>query len=154
FLIAGCCYWQGMTSFFPGQSDSAQATATIPAVKKTLVTAPIGSLRVGPRVSAENPEREETHAPGLITDPSQWRLFVLRLDQAKGNFVDIECLQRHEWLNDASNDGGKSVWLDLKEMGAVGRAEVIRVEPCPAIEPADGAGRSLITATFRHHAGN
>jgi hypothetical protein len=43
-----------------------------------------------------------------------------------------------------------SIFLALHELAAVGPAEVVRVEPCPPIEP--GAGR-LVTGTFSHHSG-
>jgi len=42
------------------------------------------------------------------------------------------------------------IFLTLHELAAVGPAEVVRVEPCPPIEP--GAGR-LVTGTFFHHSG-
>jgi len=42
------------------------------------------------------------------------------------------------------------IFLALHELAAVGPAEVLRVEPCPPIEP--GAGR-LVTGTFSHHSG-
>jgi hypothetical protein len=42
------------------------------------------------------------------------------------------------------------IFLALHELAAVGPAEVVRVEPCPPIEP--GAGR-LVTGTFSHHSG-
>jgi len=42
------------------------------------------------------------------------------------------------------------IFLALHELAAVGPAEVLRVEPCPPIEP--GAGR-LLTGTFSHHSG-
>jgi hypothetical protein len=42
------------------------------------------------------------------------------------------------------------IFLALHELAAVGPAEVVRVEPCPPIEP--GTGR-LVTGTFSHHSG-
>ena len=42
------------------------------------------------------------------------------------------------------------IFLMLHELAAVGPAEVVRVEPCPPIEP--DAGR-LVTGTFSHHSG-
>ncbi|MCY2966216.1 MAG: polymorphic toxin-type HINT domain-containing protein, partial [Planctomycetota bacterium] len=39
------------------------------------------------------------------------------------------------------------IHLDLPEIGAVGRAELVSLEPCPPIEP--GQGR-IVTGTFAH----
>ncbi|MDO4557283.1 MAG: polymorphic toxin-type HINT domain-containing protein, partial [Lachnospiraceae bacterium] len=41
-------------------------------------------------------------------------------------------------------------YLDLPEMGAVGDAKVIAIEPCPPIKPGKG---NVITGTFHHEAG-
>ena len=55
----------------------------------------------------------------------------------------------------AGEDGSAQyIDLDLKEMGAEGRAKVLKIEPCPEIESSDDPDRHVITATFRHSASN
>ena len=49
---------------------------------------------------------------------------------------------------------GRTVELDLAELGAAGPAEVLSIGPCPDIEPDDGRDRRVITGTFRHSSGN
>jgi len=49
---------------------------------------------------------------------------------------------------------GATVYLDLAELGAEGPAEVVSVEPCPAIGPPPSEGCRIVTGTFAHAAGN
>ena len=48
---------------------------------------------------------------------------------------------------------GATVYLELAELGAEGPAEVLAVEPCPAIGPAPSDDCRLITGTFAHSSG-
>ena len=49
---------------------------------------------------------------------------------------------------------GRTIELDLPELGAQGPATVRAIQPCPEVETANHAGRRLITGTFHHSAGN
>ena len=51
------------------------------------------------------------------------------------------------WIEEHRAAAGEAVWLDLAEIGAVGEAEVLAVEPCPAITPGPGA---VVTGRFVH----
>ena len=126
-------------------------------------TRTIDQIQVGQAVIADNPELDDNEAPDPLTidHPSQWRRYVLRLDKPDGEAVDIVLLKPVEWLEDNSDDGGRTVELDLAEFGAIGQARVLDVGPCPPIDqldsglPARDSGgrpqqRRLVTATFRH----
>jgi Pretoxin HINT domain len=49
---------------------------------------------------------------------------------------------------------GRTIELELPELGAEGPATVRAIRPCPEVETANHAGRRLITGTFHHSAGN
>jgi len=88
------------------------------------------------------------------TATSTWRLITLAMSKPDGGRLDIELLRPVEWLEHVSADVGRTVELDLAELGAAGPAGVLSIAPCPEIEPDDGTGRRVITGTFRHSSGN
>ena len=50
---------------------------------------------------------------------------------------------------------GRTINLDLPEMGASGSARVTSIDSCPSLESADGdVDRHVVTGSFRHSAGN
>jgi hypothetical protein len=59
-------------------------------------------------------------------------------------------LRSHDWLEDYGAHVGGSVYLDMPEMGVVGEAQVLAIEPCPPLEPGEGR---IVTGTFRHTSG-
>ena len=116
----------------------------------TFITQRIEDVRLGQRLIAQTPEPSGPDSPPLqITDPSQWREYVLTLPKPTGGEVLVHLLEREAWLSENSFDG-ELVELNLPELGASGLARVTDILPCPEIEPYDGTGRQLVTGTFRH----
>jgi hypothetical protein len=64
-----------------------------------------------------------------------------------GRQVDIHLLRPQSWLDAKRARLGQSIWLELPELGAIGNAQVVSVDPCPDIQP--GPGR-VVTGTFTH----
>ncbi len=154
-IVAGGLIWTGLSGLLSSSSQENTLTAAaVPAShveEPALITAAIKDLRNGMRVLADNPELVGQQVELLdIRNPDEWRNYVLQLPKEDGATVEITLLEPADWLEYMSDDGGKTVYLDLHEMGAVGLANVVAVEPCPPIEPDDGTGRPLITGTFKH----
>jgi hypothetical protein len=102
-----------------------------------------GNRRDGSPLKPAAPQRPAPPRP----DPAGLRLLRLVLDYGGGDGVTIELLRPPGWQ--AAVVGGV-VWLDMPEMGAVGWARVLAVDPCPELEEGTGA---LITGWFRHRRG-
>jgi hypothetical protein len=112
-----------------------------------LVNRPIQDIRVGERVLGLNPDRDEVDHSLPEPDQKTWRLLQLAMLKADGDRLDIELLRPLDWLAARGAAVGRTIHLDLSELGAEGAAEVLAIEPCPPI-PA-GLGR-VVTATFAH----
>jgi hypothetical protein len=109
----------------------------------------IETLRVGDRVISRD-TTSDAPAEAEI-DPAKWA--VVRLVLAKSSAVpatfEITLLRPREWIqeNMGCGSGPNTLWLDLREMGVAGYAEVTAISECPHI--ADGPGR-VVLATFEH----
>ena len=64
--------------------------------------------------------------------------------------MDVGLLRRVELLERWCVVVGGLAYLDMPEMGAVGWARVLAIEPCPPLMPGRGC---LVTGTFRHSRG-
>ena len=148
-LLAACCFWQGLPALSSLWRDKAEATAPVTAPQRELVRVQIKDLHPGRRVLAGNPELGETLADSDI-DPAKWRLITLAMTKPDGGRLDIELLRSMEWIEN-SEAVGKTVELDLVELGADGPADVMAIDACPPIESDDGQGRRVITGTFAHN---
>src|SRR5207249_4419207 len=93
------------------------------------------------------PEWDRTNA---VIDPTTWRQVALRTTNANSDHFDIHLLRPVAWLNDVGARVGQSIDLALPEQGFDGEAEVLAIEPCPAIK--SGNGR-VVTGTFAHTRG-
>jgi len=112
----------------------------------------IDTVRVGQRVIAGNPQMDAADVEQIApVDPATWRKITLRMSKPAGGRVDIVLLRPQVWLDFQDAARGETIRLDLAELGAAGPAEVLALEPCPAIEP--GPGR-VVTGTFAHSAAN
>ncbi len=160
-----------------------QLVSTPAAERRQLRTVPIRDLHPGMRVLAENPELTGDRLPDAEVTAADWRLVQLQMQKPDGGLLDIELLRPVEWLlaetllrieseDDLSQllprpltvavaDApladvllGRTIELDLPELGAQGPATVRAIRPCPEVETANHAGRRLITGTFHHSAGN
>lgn len=83
----------------------------------------------------------------------EWRLRVVevRLEKAGGS-LRARMLCEERWLARRGIMEGGTLDLEMPEMGAVGRARVVAVQPCPPL-PGRRAGYALVTATFAHESG-
>jgi hypothetical protein len=117
-----------------------------------LVTQNIEHIRLGQRVVGTNPLREQTQSASNI-NPQNWRAVSLRMNQ-QGVTYDLKFLRPLSWLQAAGADVGKSIHVELHELGLDGPAEVLAIDPCPEIEPDDGTGLHVVTGTMAHPAAN
>ncbi len=103
----------------------------------------IETLRVGERVLTTDGDSSTE------VDPATWRTVALRMPSPESDEVilDIELLRSQEWIASTACAPGRQIWFELEEMGLRGWAEVVGIEPCPAIEP--GQGR-VILGTVTH----
>lgn len=181
-LIGGGLLWSGLSGTSnPAQPlhASVMRVPTTPTTK--FVTKPIQDLRVGDRVLARNPEVSDSErAEAIEPDPATWRQVSLVMQKPDGSDLRIEMLRPVDWLAEQTaslidlqtagwfaRDGllldearweaaivGRTIQLNLPEMGAAGPAKVVAVQPCPQLEPNSGDNRQLITATFQHSSGD
>jgi RHS repeat-associated protein len=130
-----------------GLADQGRSRPSHVDVSARLLTKPIEEIRVGDRVLGLNPELDQSVRSTPDPDPATWRTVRLRMPKQSGELLPIELLRPRSWV--ASNGAleGGEIDLDLPELGAVGKARVLSVGPCPDIKP--GAGR-VVTGTFAH----
>lgn len=109
----------------------------------------IEDVRLGQRVLGRNPQRDELDDALVEPEPElgSWRSVTLRMAKGDGRLLDIGLLRTLSWINAAGAEPGRTVAMDLPEMGAVGPAEILAIGPCPEIEPGEG---SVVTGTFTH----
>jgi hypothetical protein len=104
----------------------------------------IESIRLGERVLGRNPLGAAGEPEPA---PATWRRVDLELHKPSGRMLYAALLRGPDWLAQHKPEAGGTVWLDMPEIGAVGRARVAAVGPCPPIEPGPG---HVVTATFKH----
>lgn len=163
--------WNGLTG---GSAQRAQAAAPAGRIVKSVA---IRDFALGRRCVGTNPLREQVeHTPE--PDQAIWREVHLLLKKPNGGNVRCELLRPLEWLiahaaqivtTLPSKDIvqrplmvpvgeaplhelllGRTIQLDLPELGASGPAEIVSIGPCPDIEPDDGKGRHVVTGRFIH----
>lgn len=146
FLCAVVVLICGVRLASPNASANTEAKSAVPRTQS------IESLRLGQRVVAINPQREETHAASQI-DNDSWRevkLYAVR-GSVEYNFAFLRPLA---WLNDSNAVVGGKIDLDMPEIGMMGPAEVTAINPCPPIELDDGTHRKVVTGWMSHLANN
>ncbi len=121
------------------------------AAEATPRTLDIQSIALGQRVVGSNPERDASALEEAEPEPSSWRAVRLRMTKATGKRLDIALLRPLEWLRSREARVGRTVELNLRELGAAGKAEVLAIEPCPEIRPGTG---HVVTGTFAHEPDN
>jgi hypothetical protein len=137
------------------QPQPAQASVNSTAIKAPgLSTAkpvsrvkPISEAQLGERTIGKNPLREQVDEELLEPDQQTWRKLTLRLPKDNGKFLTVELLRPLDWIEDEEAAVGETIFLDLEEMGAIGDADVVSIEPCPPIQPGKG---NVITGRFIH----
>jgi hypothetical protein len=111
-------------------------------------TKPIEEIRLGDRVAGRNPLAQQVDdAPE--PDPATWRVVRLELTKDDGSKLWADLLRPQAWLELEGVAVGGTLALDLPEMGAVGQADVLGIEPCPPIQAGSG---NVVTGLFRHQA--
>ncbi|QDU93359.1 hypothetical protein [Lignipirellula cremea] len=134
----------------PWKDSAAVATGATPtshAPDMSLQAKPIEQVRLGERIVGRNPIHEQVE--GIEPDPATWRKISLYMEKEGELGLWIELLRPLTWIEAAGAKPGKSIHLDLYEMGAVGNAAVTSLGPCPEIQPGQG---TVVTGTFNHQA--
>ena len=108
---------------------------------------PISEVQLGERAIGKNPLREQVDESLPEPDPQTWRKLTLRLPKENGRWLTVELLRPLDWIEDEEAAVGETIYLDLEEMGAIGDAEVVSIEPCPPIQPGKA---NIITGKFIH----
>lgn len=113
----------------------------------TLVTSRRGKIAIesvqpGDRVVTYlDGDSRQSSEPDMAVDSATWRLFHLELAKSDGGAVTIALLRPSDWLAQLDRNANGQVLLTLPELDAVGYAQVVAIEPCPAI--ASGPGRAV-----------
>jgi hypothetical protein len=141
-----------LTSFFLFKAFTAPpnvAPSTKPSVatQAKLRTKPIEEIQLGERVAGKNPIRDEVDESLPDPDPNTWRTVKLEMPKANGSLLKIELLRPLEWFEEHQAEVGKTIFLSMPEMGAVGLAKVTYLGPCPTIQPPPG---NVVTGRFIH----
>ena len=71
------------------------------------------------------------------------------LSYSDGSWADVELIRSLAWIAEQDARVGGTVEIRVPECGIEGRAELLSIGPCPAIE--QGPGR-VVTGRFVHHA--
>ncbi len=127
------------------ESVSAAMPASVP--RTVLRTRRIEDIRVGQRVAGSNPLRSQVEPAKDGPEPATWRKVEMFLLKPGGRHLNVVLLRPEGWLERNGVRVGGTVELDLPEMGAKGRADVLAVGPCPPIESGRG---NVVTGTFTH----
>jgi hypothetical protein len=136
-----------------GDRPGARPSAVRPLASPAIDSAPVGAtrsiedVRLGDRVAGRNPIREQVEA--ATPDPATWRSIGLRMVQDDGRSLQVELLRPLNWIETVGAVPGRTIRLDLPEMGAVGAAVVTHIGPCPDIKAGDG---QVVTGKFVHQA--
>jgi len=155
-LLGAVLFYRGMPSswraainpFGDSPAVTASSTPTSHAASdKRLITKPIQDARVGDRIVGRNPIREQ--ADLVEPDPATWRKISLFMTKESGLGLWMDLLRPLTWIEEHNAKPGRTIFIDLYEMGAVGDAEVTYVGPCPKIQPGTG---TVVIGTFKHQA--
>ncbi|HVC96161.1 MAG TPA: RHS repeat-associated core domain-containing protein, partial [Pirellulales bacterium] len=161
--LAACLLFAGWLGFGTAKRDATPRNAVdlgphVVAVSASVLPAEaprtknIEDIRVGDRVLAGNPTDELDLSLGLDEpDAATWRKLVLRAPKADGTWSDIELLRPVWWLEQETRRVAGRVWITVPECDIDANAELLDVQPCPAI--AKGSGR-VVTGTFARSSAN
>ena len=143
--------WQRLTLTEQSTSTStASHRLSNSSTAASLAFTPIEQIKVGMRVAARNPEVSDSERAGFTDpDPATWRKLTLEMVKSNGGVLDIEMIRPVKWIEVHGAAVGKTIELDLPELGAKGPAKVTSIGECPDIIP--GLGQVVIS-TFAHPA--
>ena len=142
----------------PLSRDSSQAKFGDPVLTKAEVSTlksvekltRIEELQVGERIRSDAPTEEFDLQFGKDIIRADWRKLTLVAPKRDGSTADVVLLRPLPWLTEQQAEVGGTVFISVPECGIDGHADVLAIEPCPAIEPAGDLGGRIITGTFRH----
>jgi len=147
-LIAGTPRWLPLLG--DRQAEATIATTSDPAPRQLsqprLITKPIEDIRCGDRIPSELPDGQlpdDEPEP----DPATWRLVALELTKDNGDLVQVNLLRPLVWLQQAGAIDNGTFPINVEELDLEGQAAVLKVRPCPPIQPGKG---QVVTGTFRH----
>jgi hypothetical protein len=109
----------------------------------------IDQIEIFDRVVGSNPLLSDQDRAVPDPDPATWRVLRLRMIKSSGKLLKAKLARPLSWIKKAGAEEGRSFYLNLPEMGAVGEAEVLAIEPCPSLKPGKG---NVVTGTFAHEA--
>lgn len=147
-ILLGACLigGAGVPSGHPaaGAAPHRGASTPRPAVPRTTA---IQEVDIFERVQGTNPTLSEGDRAVPEPDPATWRVVRLRMTKDSGKLLHITLARPLPWIERVGAAPGKSISLDLPEMGAVGDAEVLAIDACPPLKPGKG---NIVTGTFAH----
>jgi hypothetical protein len=116
------------------------------APRTVLRTKPIESIRVGDRVLAENPDRDEVDP--MEEEPDRtWKVLTIECGFDEGGTLYATLLRPPSWIDSEYDPVQRSVWLELAEFGFEGWGTFTSITDNPVIENRNGR---VVTGTFRH----
>jgi hypothetical protein len=109
-------------------------------------TKPIAEIELGDRTAGRNPLREQ------VTDepepaPETHRAVYFEMTKPSGNWVKFRLLWSLDDIEAAGAKPGATVYVEMPEMGVIGGARVVAVQPCPPIKNGNG---NVVTGIFEH----
>jgi hypothetical protein len=75
-------------------------------------------------------------------------LLSLKAPKTDGSYADVTLLRPVDWVAKCGAKPGATVEIHVPECGIDGRAEVLAVGPCPAVDRGEGR---VVTGTYHHH---
>jgi hypothetical protein len=152
--FAVLCFVAGIGMFAKPYFDSqiTSHTALKPDVALSsqpgVTTRNIEDCELGQRALGRNPLRDQVETLPE-PEPETSRAISLRMRKESGHRLDIRLIRSLSWIESVAAIEGKSFYLNMEEMGAVGDAYVEAILPCPPIENGEG---NVITGIFAHEA--
>ncbi len=149
--LAGCLLLAGYFALgaLPGSPSRQESPSSRHQPTSQPRTKPIEQLDIFDRVLGMNPLLSDKDRQVPEPEPATWRVLRLRMPKASGKLLQIKLARPLPWIVRVGAGQGKTFFLDLPEMGAIGKAEVLTIEECPPLKPGKG---SVVTGTFAHAA--
>jgi filamentous hemagglutinin len=82
--------------------------------------------------------------------PETWRGLKLEMRKDDGSIAKIGLLRPLWWLKKANAKAGGTINLSMPEMGIVGEAKVISINPCTVDSRNSKPNENVVTGTFAH----